>query len=136
MRVFMFLMLLIGGVQAEIISSNPALESQVRKLSSQIRCLSCEGQTIEDNKSVFAEEVRATIRQALVRGDTATVILNKIHEKYGDNIFLIPPMRMDTYVLWYGPFGILLIGLFCVLARFKRNFKQREEPDQIHTMRK
>ena len=90
--------------------ADPALEARARALGSELRCLVCQNQSIDDSNADLAHDLRVLIRERLTAGDTDTQVLQFMVRRYGDFILLKPPVKADTYVLWFGPFAVLALG--------------------------
>jgi len=90
---------------------NPELEARARVLSSGLRCLVCQNETIDESGASLAHDIRILLRERLTAGDTDQQAVKAIVDRYGDFVLLDPPVLPATYVLWFGPFAILLAGL-------------------------
>jgi len=91
---------------------NPALEARARQISSGLRCLVCQNETIDESNASLAHDIRMLLRERLTAGDTDEQAVKAIVGRYGDFVLLNPPVRPATYVLWFGPVVILLGGVF------------------------
>jgi cytochrome c-type biogenesis protein CcmH len=90
---------------------NPALEARARAISSGLRCLVCQNETIDESNASLAHDIRILLRERLTAGDTDAQAVKAIVDRYGDFVLLDPPVKPATYVLWFGPPAILLAGL-------------------------
>ncbi len=90
---------------------NPALEARARAISSGLRCLVCQNETIDESNASLAHDIRILLRERLTAGDTDAQAVKAIVDRYGDFVLLDPPVKPATYVLWFGPPAILLVGL-------------------------
>jgi cytochrome c-type biogenesis protein CcmH len=90
---------------------DPALESRARAISSGLRCLVCQNETIDESNAGLAHDIRILLRERLAAGDTDARAVQAIVDRYGQFVLLNPPVRPATYVLWFGPACLLLIGL-------------------------
>jgi cytochrome c-type biogenesis protein CcmH len=90
---------------------NPALEARARAISAGLRCLVCQNETIDESGAGLAHDIRILLRERLTAGDTDEQAVQAIVNRYGEFVLLDPPVRPATYVLWFGPFAILLVGL-------------------------
>jgi cytochrome c-type biogenesis protein CcmH len=90
---------------------NPALEARARAIGAGLRCLVCQNETIDESNASLAHDIRILLRERLTAGDTDEQAVQAIVKRYGEFVLLNPPVQPSTYVLWFGPLGILLIGL-------------------------
>ena len=104
-------------------SDNPVLEERVMNLSKELRCLVCQNETLADSRADLAEDLRNQIREQMKAGKSDKEIVAYLTQRYGKFILYNPPVDPTTYLLWFGPFVLLLAALF-VLFRF---VKQRRE---------
>jgi cytochrome c-type biogenesis protein CcmH len=102
---------------------NPALEARAREISSELRCLVCQNETIDESNASLAHDIRILLRQRLTAGDTDQQAIKAIVNRYGDFVLLDPPVKPATYVLWFGPPAILLAGLWGGMAWLRRRPK-------------
>jgi cytochrome c-type biogenesis protein CcmH len=124
-----FLILLVGlagsvwAKEAQPSAADPVLEERVMKLSKELRCLVCQNETLADSRADLAEDLRAQIREQMKAGNSDKQIVAYLTERYGKFILYNPPVDPTTYLLWFGPFILLIAGL-AVLFRY---LKQRRE---------
>ena len=90
--------------------ADPRLEARARALSSELRCLVCQNQTIDDSDAELAHDLRVLLRQRLKAGDTDRQAMAFIVDRYGDYVLLKPPLEAETLLLWLGPLLVLLAG--------------------------
>jgi cytochrome c-type biogenesis protein CcmH len=102
------------------IMNDPTLEARARTLSLELRCLVCQNQSIDDSNAELARDLRVLVRERLLAGDTDKEVLAHIRERYGDFVLLNPPVQSSTYILWYGPIGIVLFGGGLALLTMRR----------------
>ena len=90
--------------------SDPALESRARNLQRQLRCLVCQGESIDESNSPFAADVRHLVRQQIAQGQSDRQIQDFLVARYGDFILMKPPVQPNTWLLWLAPFLVLGAG--------------------------
>jgi cytochrome c-type biogenesis protein CcmH len=100
-----------------------AIEKRLHKLSQELRCLQCQNQTLADSPAGLAEDLRREIRIQMRAGKSDEEIIVFLTQRYGDFILYRPRVTAATYLLWFGPFVLLLGGLI-VLFRY---IKQRRD---------
>lgn len=100
--------------------ADPALEARARTISSELRCLVCQNESIDESGADLAHDIRLFVRQRLAAGDTDAQAMQAIVSRYGSFVLLKPPVEPATYVLWYGPPLLLVTGLVGTLVWLKR----------------
>ena len=117
------------AIEPSEILQNPQLEARARNLSQNIRCLVCQNQSIDDSNASLAKDLRRIVREQLVSGASDNEIYDFLIARYGDFVLLRPPIKVTTYVLWYGPLFIFFAGLLLsVLFLIRRKRIMPEEP--------
>lgn len=102
-------------------ANDTLLEQRLQNLTKQLRCLQCRNETVADSPAQIADDLRKEIREQMKSGKSDDEIIAFLHERYGDFILYNPPVKATTYLLWFGPF-LLLVGGTLLLFRF---LKQR-----------
>ena len=108
------------AVEPDEMLDDPVLEQRARDLSTEIRCVVCQNESIDSSNAEIAHELRVLVRERLVAGDSDQQVLDYLVARYGDFVLLRPPMKPTTYLLWFGPFLILLFGALTVVVYFRR----------------
>jgi len=108
------------AVEVDEVLDDPVLEARARDLSSGLRCLVCQNQSIDDSNAGLAKDLRVLLRERLVAGDSDDEAMGYIVGKYGDYVLLKPRFAFHTLFLWLGPFVLLAIGIFTLLAMRQR----------------
>jgi len=117
---FLMYSLVTVAQEARPMQDNAAVEVQVQRLSSELRCLVCQNQTLADSHAELAQDLVQEIREMAVKGMTDKEIIDYLVARYGDFVRYRPPLKASTVLLWLGPFALLLaggIGLFLQLRR-------------------
>ena len=96
-----------------------ALEARARTLGQELRCLVCQNQSIDDSDADLAKDLRHLVRERLVAGDSDAQVLAFITQRYGDFVLLRPPVKPATWLLWFGPLAVLLVGGVLLFAFFR-----------------
>jgi cytochrome c-type biogenesis protein CcmH len=103
-----------NAVQPDEILKDPQLEARARDISSELRCLVCQNQSIDDSDAPLARDLRLLVRERLSAGDSDSAVVQFLVDRYGDFVLLRPRFNPETYVLWIAPLLIFLAGLFLV----------------------
>ena len=91
---------------------DPKQEARAEAVGSQLRCLVCQNESIEDSNADLAKDLRAIVRQRIVAGDTNQQIMDWMVARYGNFVRLRPPLMASTVLLWATPvLGLLFGGL-------------------------
>jgi len=109
--------------EAKPMAEDPELEKRVLKLSHELRCLVCQNETLAESRADLAVDLRNEVREQMRAGKTDQEIVAYLTERYGDFVLYRPPVKPATYLLWFGPFLLLLGGL----AFLYRYLQQRRE---------
>jgi len=112
---------------------DPALEARARVLSQQLRCMVCQNQSIDDSDAPLARDLRVLVRERLQAGDSDRQVIDFLVARYGEFVLLKPRFSAHTALLWLGPAGILLIGVFAVVLaarRYRRRAGTSSEPSE------
>ena len=99
---------------------DPALEKRVRELSSELRCLVCQNQTLADSSAPLAVDLRNQVREQLKSGKSERDVIDFLVARYGDFVLYRPPLQANTVLLWLGPFLLLVAGLALLVWRLRR----------------
>jgi len=97
---FLFLSASAHAVEPDEILKDPALESRARAISSGLRCLVCQNQSIDDSHAPLARDLRLLVRDRLLAGASDTEIRQYLVDRYGEFILLKPRFALDTILLW------------------------------------
>ena len=91
-------------------NSNESKDNLVKKISKNIRCLICQGQSIYDSQSDFSISMRLVIKKKLEEGLTEKEIYDFLKDKYGQWISYDPEFNKKTIILWILPILLFIIG--------------------------
>ncbi len=108
--------MLVGGLTYAIDAGNafedPEMQARYEKISSEVRCLVCQNQTIKDSNAFLADDLRREIRRLMLEGKTNAEIYDFLVQRYGDFVLYRPRMQGKTLVLWIAPFLLIAVGGF------------------------
>lgn len=120
--------------------SDPALEKRARELSSQLRCMVCQNESIDNSNAELAHDLRVLVRERLKKGDTDQEVLDFIVKRYGEFVLLKPRFDARNALLWGTPFIVLVGGAalaWTVLAGRGRRAPaslSAEEEERLHSL--
>jgi cytochrome c-type biogenesis protein CcmH len=114
------------AVTPDEVLSDPALEARARQLSTGLRCLVCQNQSIDDSNADLAKDLRLLVRERLVAGDTDDEVIDYLVSRYGEFVLLKPRLSAHTLLLWLTPLLVLLAGGWMVVGGLRR--RRQPEP--------
>jgi cytochrome c-type biogenesis protein CcmH len=100
--------------------TNPEQQVVYETLTSELRCLVCQNQTIGDSNAELAADLRRQVYEMLQQGKSKQDILQFMTDRYGDFVLYNPPLKAKTSVLWLGPVIFLVVGLIAVILVIRR----------------
>ncbi len=89
------------------------------KITKNLRCLICQGQSVYDSDSDFANSMKILVDKKLAEGFSENEIYEFFKEKYGDWILYDPDLNKNTYILWLLPILIFLLGGAIIIKKLK-----------------
>jgi cytochrome c-type biogenesis protein CcmH len=105
---------------AQPLGEDPAVEQRLTNLAQELRCLVCQNETLADSRADLAEDLRQEIREQIKAGKSDKEIIAFLTQRYGDFILYKPRVTYTTYLLWFGPFVLLLGGLYTLFHYIKQ----------------
>jgi cytochrome c-type biogenesis protein CcmH len=108
------------AVRPDEVLPDPTLEARARAISSELRCMVCQNQSIDDSDAPLARDLRILVRERLKAGDSDNSVRAFLTTRYGDFILLKPPLKRETVLLWLGPGVLLVAGAAIILLRRPR----------------
>src|SRR5262245_3944138 len=108
------------AVQPDEILADPALEARARHLSSELRCMVCQNQSIDDSDAPLARDLRILVRERLKAGDTDQQVIDYLVARYGDFVLLKPRFTSHTALLWLMPAVVFVIGALALVLVSRR----------------
>jgi cytochrome c-type biogenesis protein CcmH len=91
------------------------LEARAKLITSELRCLVCQNQTIADSNAELAQDLRREVRMLLGQGRTDQEVVDYMTARYGDFVRYRPPVKPSTWLLWGAP-ALLVVGGFLTLT--------------------
>lgn len=93
------------------------------------RCLKCQNQNLADSGAGIAQDLKREIYDRVVRGETGPEISNYLVTRYGDFVRYNPVFKPTTYMLWLGPFVLLIVAIMYAMQISRHPTKQQNPPD-------
>jgi len=111
-----------------VMFSQSAFSSQEREVEiyKNIRCLVCQGQSLNDSNSDFANDLKKIIKKKIDQKENDQQIYQYLVERYGDWILFDPPLKKSTLLLWLTP---LLVMMICLFFLFRKTIYKTTKAD-------
>ncbi len=100
--------------------SNPEEEAQFKQLTEELRCLVCQNQNLADSNAELATDLRNEVYGMVSEGRDNQEIIDFLVDRYGDFVRYRPPVKSTTYLLWFGPFLLLVIAALLLVRAIRR----------------
>lgn len=106
--------------------ANPAESLQAREmaLAAQLRCVVCQNQTVAESHAPMAADMRREIRMQMEQGHSDAEVVAFFEQRYGAFVRYNPPWKPSTWLLWGGPFIVVIVGLWAL----RRTLRRRQAP--------
>ncbi len=110
-----------AGVTLEAFKFDTKAEEQhFRDLIEELRCLVCQNQSLADSDAELAHDLRAEVYDMIQAGKSDDEIVEFLVARYGDFVLYNPPVKPANYLIWFGPFVLLLVAGFVLLRAVRR----------------
>ena len=121
MKKFFFLIILFF-ISTKLLSE----ENLNNKILKNLRCLVCQGQTISDSNSDFAQIIKSVVDDKIQEGLTEKEVYKFLSEKYGDWILFNPPLKNNSYLLWFLPYLLFIFGGILIYLMIKKRLIEKK----------
>lgn len=108
------------AVNPDEVLNDPALETRARQISSELRCLVCQNQSIDISDADLARDLRVIVRERLTAGDTDGQVMDFVVARYGEFVLLKPRFSAGNAVLWGAPLLVMLIGALVLVRKSRK----------------
>jgi cytochrome c-type biogenesis protein CcmH len=102
------------------------MEADYKQLIEELRCLVCQNQNLAGSDADLARDLRRETYQMLQQGKSPQEVVDFMVARYGDFVLYRPQFKSSTYLLWLGPFLLLLLVLYLVVRRLRAAAKPVE----------
>lgn len=126
----LLLIALCGLVQAiePLPFKNDAQRQRFQNLTSQLRCMVCQNEDLNDSNADLARDMRKQIFEMMQQGKTDAEIKQYLVDRYSDFVLYKPPLKPSTWLLWFGPAAILLAGAAAAWVFVRRRAQADAKP--------
>ena len=114
-RIILYTIFLLLAFSKSSFSDDKKLENKINK---NLRCLICQGQSIYDSQSDFAESMKLVVKQKIESGMSEEEIYSFFKIQYGEWILYDPQFNTKNFALWLLPILVFLVGGIIILTKF------------------
>ena len=100
--------------------ANETLDSKVKKLTQELRCMTCQNQSIYDSEAEFSNDIKDLVKSKLNEGKSEREIKEFLVDRYGEYILFRPMLNFKNMFLWGFPFILLTISLFFIVYKARK----------------
>jgi cytochrome c-type biogenesis protein CcmH len=111
--------------EAAPLAQDPQVEARLVNLSQELRCLVCQNESLASSQAELADDLRREVRDLIRQGKSDAEIKEFLVERYGDFVLYRPKVKPLTWLLWFGPFLLVLVALV-MLTRYIRQRREQE----------
>ena len=97
------------------------LDEKVKNLTLELRCMTCQNQSIYDSEADFSKDIKKIVRTKFEEGKSEREIKLFLVERYGEYILFKPLLNYKNWFLWSFPFIFLMFGLFFIGLKIRKN---------------
>lgn len=106
--------------EAAPLAQDPVVEQRLNSIAEELRCLVCQNESLAGSRADLAMDLRRELRNLIRQGKSDQEIREFLVTRYGDYVLYRPPVKPTTWLLWIGPF-VLLLAALAGLIFFLRN---------------
>src|SRR5438309_9896330 len=112
-----------------------ALDKRAMRIATELRSLVCQNQSLAEANAGLAVDLRNQIRAQLARGASEREVVDFMVARYGDFVLYRPPLKASTFLLWFGPFVLLIAGICVLIRRIRRQGKMDRQLSEAERLR-
>ena len=106
--------------EAAPLAEDPAVEQRLVAISEEMRCLVCQNESLSASRSELAQDLRRELRTMIKQGKSDAEIREFMVSRYGDFILYRPRVSPTTWLLWAGPFILMIVALAVLITYLRR----------------
>lgn len=111
--------------------SNEQNQVRYKVLTKELRCPKCQNQDIADSNAPIAEDMRREVHRLLEEGEEEQAIVDFMVDRFGEFVSYKPRVKPATYLLWYGPWSLLFLGVVVIVFMVGRRASKRTKAGSV-----
>lgn len=109
------------------LAEDPVVEQRMLSISEEMRCLVCQNESLAASRADLAQDLRRELRELIKQGKTDAQIRDFMVARYGDFVLYRPRVKPITYLLWSGPFILMIAGVIVLIVYLRRRNRALSE---------
>jgi cytochrome c-type biogenesis protein CcmH len=110
--------------EAAPLAADPVVEQRLISIATELRCLVCQNESLAGSQAPLAQDLRREVRSLIKEGKSDAEVKDFLVSRYGDFVLYRPQVKPQTYLLWAGPFVLLLVGIGVLVSYLKKRERQ------------
>jgi len=106
--------------EASPMAEDPVVEARLVYISQELRCMVCQNESLSSSRAELADDLRREVRDLIRANKSDQEIKDFLVSRYGDFVLYRPEVKPLTWVLWFGPFVVLLMAAIFLLAYLRQ----------------
>ena len=106
------------------VAEDPVVEKRLIAISEEMRCLVCQNESLAGSRADLAMDLRRELRTLIKEGKTDAEVKEFMVSRYGDFVLYRPPVKPTTWLLWLGPFALMIAGIAILVAYLRRRSRE------------
>ncbi|MDE0658404.1 MAG: cytochrome c-type biogenesis protein CcmH [Gammaproteobacteria bacterium] len=115
---------------------DPETAERYQRLITDFRCPKCLNESIASSGAPIAVDLRRTVRRLMEEGATNDAIRDHLQERYGDFVLYDPPFKPSTWLLWFSPVVLLVVGIYVLIRVARRSAASDTASDDLDRARR
>ena len=118
--IFALVVIAADAKEAAPLAEDPAIEQRLIAISEEMRCLVCQNESLSASRSDLAQDLRRELRTLIKQGKSDAEIREFMVARYGDFVLYRPQVKPVTWLLWFGPFVLMIAGVGVLLLNLRQ----------------
>ncbi len=106
-----------------LITNQTIADDDIKKITSKLRCMTCQNQTIYDSDADFSKDIKKIVEEKLQNNESEKEIIDFLIKRYGEYIVFEPQLNTRNIFLWFFPFIFMALSLVFLIFRIKKTNK-------------